>query len=187
MKVLLDPPTPEQHAMADLLLSLLPDRSFLSKHSEKERYITLDEQLGKSRKNKNAVGIFRERVSFMVGDRSFLSKATALGLAAKIQEERMKLVFPKLSMQSVIANREFFTEVILESKRESQRRQGEYRFAFSAGDLEVSVDGHVLNNLWLARFAASRGPGGTEKYEDVLKEFRAEHPVTEESRVGVTH
>jgi hypothetical protein len=142
-----DLPNAAQHAIADTLLSLLPN-GYLKKHADKKLYITLDEQVGKSQNHKNAVGIFRNEVRFRVGDWKLLADATVLGLTVKQREKdsgKKSIVFPSLDENAISANRDFFKELLLEAKRESQRRQGENRFSFQASDItSITVDGNEV-------------------------------------------
>ena len=125
--VLTQSPTAKQHAIADFLLSICPSEGFLLKHADKLRYITLDEQAGKSKNNKNAVSILRGLTSFMVPDWSLVPRAEQIGLDCKpIDKLGKRLEFPKLTIpiiNEIPGALVFFKELLVVAKKESHYRQ----------------------------------------------------------------
>lgn len=106
--------------IADALLSLCGE-GFTK--SQLKAYIVLERKLTKSDSNKNAVSLIREGVSFMVGDWSLREDAQSRQLRAERSPSFPRLLFPDLELADILAHPDFFTRLILEAKRESERLQ----------------------------------------------------------------
>src|ERR1700728_4252454 len=95
-------PSVAQHEIADLLLGL-GGEGFRKDEKLKSGYITLDVQIGKDKKNKNAISIRRSVVRFMVSD--WLIEEEAKQLEPPIDTARnfqmKKLEFPNLSASTI--------------------------------------------------------------------------------------
>jgi hypothetical protein len=115
-------PSASQHEIAKLLFEL-SDSAFTLLPKKNASYITLDEQVGKSKKHKNAVCILKRGVSFMVSDWHADDEAKRLEIPATRKEEIKKLLFPELTTSVIRTNSSFFQTMLAEAKRESRYRQ----------------------------------------------------------------
>jgi len=118
----------EQFAMADALLSVAPTPEFLTLKSEpiEADYIPLCVQLGKSPKNKNAVSIHWDHVSFMVPDWALASDAANFNLRTEQSEEPgygKRLHVLGVTAAQVKSNAAFYAKALEVAKRESEKRQ----------------------------------------------------------------
>ena len=115
-------PSKGQHEIANLLFEL-SGSAFILLPKKNASYISLDEQLGKSKKNKNAVCILKRGVSFMVSDWHSDEEAKRLKIPAIRREDIKKLIFPDLTISVIRTNSSFFQTMLAEAKRESRYRQ----------------------------------------------------------------
>ena len=91
------------------------------------RYITLEAQVGKSKRHKNAVSILPRRVRFTLPDSSTsltLNEVSTFDPPLRVEriQDRKKVVFVGLTVND-IKHSEFFRKLVLEACRESRDRQ----------------------------------------------------------------
>ena len=115
-------------------------------HADKE-YVSLDEQIGKSTRHKNAVAFskYRNRVFFMLSDWKAETEAAVLALKTVRNEKGKRLGIEISDVDTIKKHQDFFSKLLVDAKRESQRRQGYNHFAFTSSDiLSLQVDGVEL-------------------------------------------
>lgn len=115
-------PSVEQHEIASLLLDL-SGSSFVITPKKNAGYISLDLQVGKSRKNKNAVSVLRHRVSFMVPDYHSEDAARSLSIPTTRDEQRKRPQFSGLTTSVIQNHTSFFQTMLAEAEQESRYRQ----------------------------------------------------------------
>lgn len=115
-------PSDKQHEIASLLLDL-SGSSLVITPKKNAGYISLDLQVGKSRKNKNAVSVLRHRVSFMVPDYHSADAAKSLSIPTTRDDQRKKLKFPELTTSVIQNHTSFFQTMLTEAEKESRYRQ----------------------------------------------------------------
>jgi hypothetical protein len=142
----------------------------LTLSSHQKGYLTLEVKLGKSTKNKNAISILPNRVSFMVTDWSGEETARGLQISTRRSTKHRRLQFPELTVDQITQHKEFFESMVWRAFRESQMLQGYFHFAGNATDAKIMINGHIVEGIWLTRLneAIQMGP---RNYDEVFAEF----------------
>lgn len=117
--------SPRQRDIANALYEL-SDRSFAAP-VETTDYLVLQEEAGSSanKKNKNAVSVLENRVTFMVADWQAEDEARRLGISTSRNEELKRLRFPGLTPSTIAANADFFRTLLHRAQQESRNRQAD--------------------------------------------------------------
>jgi hypothetical protein len=113
-----------QQEIADALLGVAPTADFLRKEPQKRGYTPLSNQVHKSPKNKNAVSIHENYVSFMVPNWLLDTEARALNLTTRCDTNLGKrLHILHLTTVQIKSNASYFSKLLQIAKEESRGRQ----------------------------------------------------------------
>jgi hypothetical protein len=114
------------NALADALLKTHPSSGLIK--SQKKSYVVLERVLTNSTRNKNAISVIREGVSFMVPDVEAELAGKPSHLKAARSESFPRLQFTGLDVNDVEANKDYFVQLIEKAKLQSEELQRSKKF-----------------------------------------------------------